>query len=397
MMQTAQRLCPICGANQVEGLHTQHFELPEGHPLANGYEVVACSACGFVYADTPVTQAAYDSFYARFSKYEDARTGTGGGETPWDKNRLEQTACMVADFLQNQQARILDVGCANGGLLNALKNLGYTALVGLDPSPACVANTRRLGIDAYKGSLFQPFPVAEFDCVLLSHTLEHVQDLERAMDIVKNVLRRDSHACIYVEVPDASRYQDFISSPFQDFNTEHINHFSLASLENLMRIKGFRGKLSGEKTLESSPNHPYPAIYIFAHLYPGSPEPLIKDTGLKKNIETYIKLSCKLMADMDLRLQQTLKTYPRLIIWGTGQLVMKLLVETCLGCADIIAFVDSNPINQGRVLHGVEIISPEAVRGLPDPIVITSTLHQQSIAAQIHQMGLPNPLIFLQD
>jgi SAM-dependent methyltransferase len=396
-MRTAQRACPICGCNQVEGLHTQRFELPVGHPLENGYEVVACSGCGFVFADTNVSQAAYDNFYTRFSKYEDVTTGTGGGETPWDKLRLEQTARAIAEFLKNPLTRILDIGCANGGLLNALKDLGYTALTGLDPSPACVANTNRLGIDAYQGSMFQPFPYAGFDCVLLSHTLEHVQDLKRAMSFVKNVLSQASPAYIYVEVPDASRYKDFISSPFQDFNTEHINHFSLTSLENLIRINGFNVKLSGDKTLESSPNHPYPAINVFATRNNGSLEPLIKDTILKDNIEIYIKLSRDLMAGMDLRLQQALKTYPRLIVWGTGQLVMKLLVETFLGRANIIAFVDSNPINQGQVLHGVEIISPEAICKLPDPIVITSTLHQQNIAAQIHQMGLSNPLIFLQD
>ena len=60
----------IRGSTHCDVLHKQNFVLPEGHPLANGYLVVACDNCGFVYADTQVSQHDYDVFYARFSKYE---------------------------------------------------------------------------------------------------------------------------------------------------------------------------------------------------------------------------------------------------------------------------------------------------------------------------------------
>jgi len=83
------------------------------------------------------------------------------------------------------------------------------------------------------------------------------------------------------------------------------------------------------------------------------------------------------------------------VVWGAGQLALKLLVETSLATARIAAFVDSNPVNQGKVLRGVSVISPEAARGLAAPIVIATVLHQQEIAEQIREMGLPNDLLFL--
>ena len=85
-----------------------------------------------------------------------------------------------------------------------------------------------------------------------------------------------------------------------------------------------------------------------------------------------------------------------MIVWGTGQLTLKLLAETPLGEARIVAFVDSNPINQGRLLRGVPILAPDAIRSMAQPILVASTLHQDEIVAVIRErMKLTNPLILL--
>jgi SAM-dependent methyltransferase len=379
-------------------MHTQRFELPDGHPLSQGYNVVNCVACGFVYADTAVSQADYDRFYAEFSKYEDQKNGTGSGENPFDCARLEFTARQLADFLQDPSARILDVGCANGGILRALKDLGYENVCGLDPSPVCVENTRALGLEAHPGSLFQPFPYGKFDCVVLSHTLEHVQDVHGAIAWISGMLKPDGKQVTYIEVPDASRYVDFLYAPFQDFNTEHINHFSQVSLKNTMSRAGFEAVETDEKTLTISPNMFYPAIYGF---WRKSIDQLIMemepDTWLVMQIGEYIRQSQAILDAIEARLQKILPQAPQVIVWGTGQLAMKLLVETSLGKANIAAFVDNNSINQGKTLRGVKILSPRALAGLNGPILITTILHQQAIAEQIRQMGLPNEIIFLKE
>lgn len=397
-MQRANRNCPICGVLDIEKLHTQNFELPMGHPLSNGYEVVRCLSCGFVYANTTISQADYDRFYAQYSKYEDAKTGTGGGEDPFDRARLEVTARQIADFLQDPAARILDVGCANGGLLRALRDLGYQNVCGLDPSLVCVENTRSLGLEAHPGSLFQPFPHGKFDCVVLSHTLEHVQDVRGAIDWIGGMLEPIGRQVTYVETPDAMRYVAFLYAPFQDFNTEHINHFSQTSLENALELAGFETISIGEKTLALNSAMFYPAIYGFWKKIDARPNIRPKpDIHLAVQIDAYIRQSMAILDDIEMRLQTALTRSSRVIVWGVGQLAMKLLAESSLGKADIVAFVDSNPINYGKVLRGVKIVAPEAIRAMSEPIVITSTLHQRSIAEQIRGMGLSNPLVFLRE
>jgi len=344
-----------------------------------------------------VTQAAYDHFYAQYSKYEDKKTGTGGVDNEWDRKRVTETARQIADFINNPNMRILDVGCANGGLLKVMQDLGYKQVLGIDPSPACVENTRLLGVDAEVGSLFQPLKHDTFDCVVLSHTLEHVQDLKQAMDWIRSATKNNGY--LYIEVPDATRYADFVDAPFQDFNTEHINHFSITSLQNLLRTNGFEPVEWGDKVIPASANKPYPAVYCFAKLNKRENQnPQInKDIELYSRIEKYIQISQQIMDSIESRLRTSLSTSRQILVWGTGQLAMKLLAETSLAKADIVAFVDSNPINQRKILRGIKVISPEEASQFSEPILVTSTLHQQSIIEQIHNMGLNNKIILLKD
>ena len=46
------------------------------------------------------------------------------------------------------------------------------------------------------------------------------QDLKNALINIKTIL--DPDGLIYIETPDAMNYKNFITSPFQEFNHEHI-------------------------------------------------------------------------------------------------------------------------------------------------------------------------------
>jgi 2-polyprenyl-3-methyl-5-hydroxy-6-metoxy-1,4-benzoquinol methylase len=196
--------------------------LPDGHPLAEGYAVVLCLACGMVYANTQVDQAVYDAYYADLSKYEEPSLSSGGGLTPWDAARVEVMAACIARHFLDSQSRIVDVGCANGGLVQALRKLGYGRACGIDPSPACVRFIREsLQAEAWVGFVDQiPMGVGPFDGVVFSHVLEHLPHPSAALAMARRHLAPGG--LVYVEVPDASRYGDFLSAPFQEFNTEHI-------------------------------------------------------------------------------------------------------------------------------------------------------------------------------
>lgn len=394
----ATRACPTCENAQVEVLHHQQFVLPEDHILPEAFDVVWCPICGFAYADSPASQEEYDRYYAAFSKYEDNETSTGGGGSSWDARRLQDVAAAIAAVCKNRDLRIVDIGCANGGLLGELKNLGYRNLLGVDPSPACVANVRKLyGIEAMTGSIRKmPVAIGKVDLVILSHVLEHVADLQSTLrDLVR--LLHDG-GWFYIEVPDAARYREFLVAPFQDFNTEHINHFSLSSLRNLFGRYGFAVESSGQKNIESSPGCPYPAAYgFFRKSSPAEVGAVYEvDDPVRASLLEYIEASREKLTEIEHRLGAIWASGKPLMVWGTGQLTMKLLAETSLGRARVVAFIDSNPINQGKKLVGVPIVAPEQITDRTSPILLATLLHEEAIRETIRErLHLPNPIIAL--
>ena len=395
MIQNLHRHCPICAHSTGEKLRHQEFGLPAGHTLGSGYDVVACEKCGFVFADTRATNADYERFYAEFSKYDDVQTATGGGGTPTDWARIQETAAQIAHWETDRTTAILDAGCATGGVLRALKLSGFQNLRGLDPSPSSAVFARReWEIEITTGSLLCPPAIGKFGGVIVSHVLEHLLDLQTAARELANLV--GPNGWLYAEVPDAARYTDFIVAPFQDFNAEHINHFGLNALDDLLSPVGLKRGAFGHKTIFSAPDSPYPALWAFYRLENAAPPVFARDEALVKNIRQYIARSQAILDDWNARLETALNR--KIIVWGAGQMTLRLLAETCLSKAEIVCFVDANPLQQGKTLHGAPIVAPDAIRERNEPILVASTIHQAAIVARIREkLGLKNELIVLRD
>ncbi len=254
------RPCGACGATGSTVWHQQRFIVPDGYPLPAEYGVVVCRRCGFVYADPAATQHDYDRFYCEWSKYDDSATATGSGVSTYDAARLSATATDIARALPSRAASILDAGCATGGLLPALCDHGFTAVAGIDPSPRSAAACRERGFEAYLGSIGSaPANMPKFDCVVFSHVLEHVYDIPAFFTAARRLLTPGGY--LYLETPDATRYVDYLYAPFQEFNTEHLNHFSPRALENTGRRFGFQPILVEQKVLQTAEDTCYPAVF----------------------------------------------------------------------------------------------------------------------------------------
>ncbi len=390
------RPCGACGATSTSVLHHQRFVVPDGYPLPSEYNVVACGRCGFVFADAAASQADYDYFYCDWSKYDHFATATGSGVSPYDAKRLTATAADIARALPSRAATILDAGCATGGLLTALREQGFTAVAGLDPSPRCADACRERGFQAYVGSIGNaPAHMPKFDCVVFSHVLEHVFDIASFFTAARRVLAPGGY--LYIETPDAARYSDYLYSPFQEFNTEHINHFSAKSLETAARHFGFQPILVEQKVLQTAEDMQYPAVFG-----------LFRDSGLTTNeqvvtcgralpsqIATYIARSTELLERINFHLTNQLVKSNQAILWGAGQLAMKLLSLPALQQVHIQALVDNNPVLRGKTFSGSPVVSPKDIADTTEPIVIATLLHADEIKANIRSLGLNNQIVSL--
>lgn len=80
---------------------------------------------------------------------------------------------MLAQLALERDARILDVGCGGGALLDRLARVGFNNLSGADPFIAADSETPR-GVPLMKRYLSEV--TGEFDLIMFNHSLEHVPD-----------------------------------------------------------------------------------------------------------------------------------------------------------------------------------------------------------------------------
>jgi SAM-dependent methyltransferase len=83
-------------------------------------------------------------------------------------------ARMIGELGLHRNARILDVGCGSGGLLDRLSRVGFDNLCGADPFIDADSATPE-GVPLLKRQV-EEVP-GRFDLVMFNHSLEHVPDM----------------------------------------------------------------------------------------------------------------------------------------------------------------------------------------------------------------------------
>jgi SAM-dependent methyltransferase len=120
-----------------------------------------------------------------------------------DVEYAEQILPLAARHLAGA-ARVLDLGCGEGQVSRLVASRGAQRVVGVDASAAQVAEARRrAGGVAYARASATALPLAagSFDAVVACLVLEHLDDLDGALDEVARVLRPGGRFVIFVNHP----------------------------------------------------------------------------------------------------------------------------------------------------------------------------------------------------
>jgi FkbM family methyltransferase len=387
------RPCPVCestGAREV--LYRQRFF--EG-PLGDGYDVVVCENCGAGFADGIPTQAELDRYYAERSKYTYAQAG--GAESPYDFKRFETIADQLEPHLPSKDARILDIGCATGGLLSVLRKRGYRNVLGSDPSPACAEAARKLyGIEVRTAALSEHAAWREpFDAVLLVGVLEHVREVRTAIRTAAGLLREGG--VLYCAQPDVEAFADCVNAPFQQFSTEHVNFFSGDSLTRAITGLGLVPRQTWQWLVEWREGITDSVVSIAVSRPGVSPAPSEVGRSSAPALRRYITKSCAEEVPLRAAIEELVEKRQPILVWGTGTLTRHLLATTRLGEAMIAAFVDGAPLRPQH-LAGRCVIAPDEIADRPEPIVIISQAFAREITAAIrNKHGLANRVLLLAD
>jgi len=101
---------------------------------------------------------------------------------------------------------IVDVGCGDGEMLKTLQERfrGRAAMEGYDWAPTAIERARRkapfasFGVADFMAGDLDHLSLAGFDLVLCIEVLEHVQDTEKALDILCSLARHDGYVLLTV-------------------------------------------------------------------------------------------------------------------------------------------------------------------------------------------------------
>jgi SAM-dependent methyltransferase len=134
--------------------------------------------------------------------------------------------------------RVLDIGCAAGALLDALRGRGWE-VTGVEISPASEYARRERGLDVRSLPLeANAFPPEHFDVVLASHLIEHLTDPAALVREVRRICAPGGR--FFVTTPNIAGFQArLFRGRWRSAIFDHLYLFSVKTLSRLLREQGF--------------------------------------------------------------------------------------------------------------------------------------------------------------
>jgi SAM-dependent methyltransferase len=259
-------------------------------------------------------------------------------------------------------ARLVEIGCSEGYLLNELRKAGFTNLTGVEPGPQG-DEARGLGFDVIDGYFdASMFPAGSVDGFYLMHVFEHFPD---PFAVLRSMIRALAPGgAITIEVPD-----------LDGFHHQHLYFYTLPFMRRLCHDHGLRVVRAAEEndTL----------LVVLAHedaarREPETPAPPA-DVIMRRGEARYAVFK----ADVDrLRALLARQSAGELWWWGAGSAAVVLLnqVGDLVRGRSGLHVVDGDPNKWGCVVPGVNLpVSPsESLRDRSvEQLVIASAFHHE--------------------
>ncbi len=231
--------CPLCGGRDavVTARHRDRLLGIEGE-----FTTTRCTVCGLHYLNPQPTHEELARYYPE--TYEPYRADKQDEVSKLKRLSIEYGLAKRRRAVTRYKAggRLLEIGCANGLFLNAMRRRGNWELQGLDISPHAVSAAReQLGLDVFQGSLHEAqFATGSFDAVVMWDVLEHVHDPAATLGEIRRILAPDGVLVFRLPLLDAwerrwfGRYWSGWDAP------RHLTLFSRHTLGLMLARSGFR-------------------------------------------------------------------------------------------------------------------------------------------------------------
>ncbi len=335
------RPCPVCtgGPTWRKEIFSMNYKTPDHWPLPEKITWYTCDRCGMIFGDGDFNQAMLDEYYTKYYGY--------GVSNSDNQARLMEDAIMIMGQIEHWQIFIDFGGAGDDGLsiiVDMMHEAGRKKSYNIGPSDKLPDNC---------------------DIIYASHVLEHIYDLHKTMKQLTQALAPDG--LLIVDVPDATGLLNRWKMPILDFNTKHLNHFTLRNLLDLGRRYGLEAVMIKTYELEYAPCY----------------QVHFKRLDVAQQSSDHI-----LEHEHRILLALGFITQP-INIWGMSDIVWHILslVDEDF---QVLNYIDNDPAYRGQIYNGKPVLER------PDndaPIVIMAQGQRQRLIANIRAMGVENEII----
>jgi len=237
----ADRACPLCGSRAEAHVVEKSFDASRVGRLSFAsrkppelmhWRLVTCASCGLVYA----SPAPADDELLR--EYRDADFDAGG-ESHYAAETYARLVGRLTAHLPDRDGA-LDIGAGDGAFLERLLDLGFSSVVGLEPSDAARRGALARVRDAIREEAFEAgmFGESSFSLVTCLQTVEHLPDPLAVCGEARRLLK--AAGALLLVCHDRHAWSARLlgrRSPIYDI--EHLQLFDRTTLRALLERSGF--------------------------------------------------------------------------------------------------------------------------------------------------------------
>lgn len=241
--ESQERPCPVCCSQIYASFASEHIDTSKlnnfsyasrKNPEFMHLRMVRCTECDLVYAPTPPAFKALHEAYSS-SAYDSSEEAHYAAQTYADILRPHLA------LLKNHVCAV-DVGAGNGALLPKLLEIGFTQVVGIEPSKSALAAAPPDILPHMREGMFSPEAIKDIspDLVMSCMTLEHMDTPGDFMRAIHAALVPGGMAAVVVHNRKGALNRLLgLRSPIMDI--EHLQLFCPNSLTTLLKRAGFTG------------------------------------------------------------------------------------------------------------------------------------------------------------
>ena len=141
------------------------------------------------------------------------------------KKRYLNYYSYIKKYLEKKPCKILDIGSAFGTGIDVFRKKGFETHC-LEPEINRFKVLKKKKFVAFNSTIEKFKTHNKYDLIIMSHSLEHCEDLNLAISKARSLLR-NGNSILYIEVPNALKSLDF----FDNFYLPHRNNFNIENLK----------------------------------------------------------------------------------------------------------------------------------------------------------------------